>query len=355
MKIIDYSKKLDFDDVLIRPAKSLMASRKEVKLQRKFEFYNSSRIFEHIPIFAANMDTVGTLKMARSLAEHDLCICLNKHLKTDKLIDFFNEYDKNSNRVFYTVGQNEEDLNRYIEVAKNINYWPNICIDAANGHTQTFVDFVKEVRVCFGHQPIIMAGNVAITEMVYDLIEYGGADIVKVGIGPGQVCETRKITGVGYPQLSCISECSNTAHGLKPKPETKKIGLICADGGCKNPGDIAKAFGANADFVMLGSMFAGAAECDGHWEYHQQFGVNHQLGDKKSLKFYGMSSYEAQKKYGGIVEYAASEGRVTTVPYKGPASSIVKEILGGLRSAATYIGCQQLRDFAKCCTFVRIK
>jgi GMP reductase len=183
-----------------------------------------------------------------------------------------------------------------------------------------------------------MAGNVATPEMVQELLIQGRADIVKVGIGPGSVCTTRKMTGVGYPQLSAIIECADAAHGNK--------GHICADGGCRSPGDVAKAFGGGADFVMLGGMLAGTDECEGEWVISD--------GRKVAMRFYGMSSQEAQEKHlGGVKEYCAAEGKSVEVQYKGAVSDVLREVLGGLRSACAYVGADRLKDLPKCCTFVR--
>jgi GMP reductase len=186
-------------------------------------------------------------------------------------------------------------------------------------------------------QLVIMAGNVVTGEMTEELL-LSGADIVKVGIGPGSVCTTRKMTGVGYPQLSAVIECADAAHGLG--------GHICADGGCTTPGDVAKAFGAGADFVMLGGMFAGHDESGG--ELVERNG-------EKFKRFYGMSSKTAMEKYaGGVAEYRAAEGKEVLVPYRGPVADTVQEILGGVRSACTYVGARRLKEFSKRTTFVRV-
>jgi len=182
---------------------------------------------------------------------------------------------------------------------------------------------------------------------------FNGVDIVKIGIGPGSVCITRKIAGVGYPQLSAIIECADAAHGLG--------GHVCADGGCQMPGDIAKAFGAGADFVMLGGMFSGCDECEGDWEYNYELEEVKQddsewvRKEKIALKFYGMSSKDAMEKYsGGVANYRAPEGKMVSVPYKGKVETVVQEILGGLRSACTYVGALKLKDLSKCTTFVKV-
>lgn len=167
------------------------------------------------------------------------------------------------------------------------------------------------------------------------------------------VCTTRLQTGVGYPQLSAIIDCADAAHGLG--------GHIIADGGCTCPGDVAKAFGAGADFVMLGSMLAGHDEGGGTvieemWELDKlmENSFAHDYDIKKFVEFYGMSSETAQNKHhGGINEYRSSEGRTVKIPYRGPVEATVRDILGGLRSACTYVGAPSLKQLSKCTTFVR--
>ncbi len=358
--------KLDFDDVLLVPHRSQAASRVSVLVDRQFSFYHSNKTWSGVPVIAANMDTTGTFDMAESLSRFSMITCLHKHYNTE-------EYCKNItnlNTYWYSMGIQEYEIEKLSILAESIQDVPNICIDVANGYTDNFVNFCRSVREKFGKRPIIMAGNVCTPEMVQELILHGGVDIVKVGIGPGSACTTRLKTGVGYPQLSAIIECSHAAHGLKS--DDKRLGLICADGGCRTPSDIVKAFAANADFVMIGGMFAGADECEGEWEYEYRCAITNNDGTtrsewwqsfdpgyntekrKKTLTFYGMSSHKAQEKYGGIKNYRASEGRVITVPYKGLASNIIEDILGGIRSACAYVGASSLKDLPKCAEFIKV-
>lgn len=336
--------KLDFDDVLLVPHRSTMESRKDVDLHREFQFYHSVRNYKGIPIFASNMSTVGTFRMTKSLAKHGMSVALHKHYPVKDIITFFKENPTMLNHAFISIGMNDQDK---IKELNNELPSPNICIDIANGYTERFVEYCKEIRWLVKEKPVIMAGNVCTPEAVSELILHGEVDIVKVGIGSGMACTTRLQAGVGYPQLSCIDECANAAHGLLSAPA--RLGLVCADGGCKTPGDVAKAFGSSADFVMLGGMLAGTDECDGEWEYHQP------QRQKKSLTFYGMSSKKAQEKHGeGLDNYKTSEGRVIKVPYKGPAKDTVQNILGGLRSACTYTGAVSLKNFSLTAEFIRV-
>jgi GMP reductase len=277
------------------------------------------------------------MRMAKALHELNMLTCLHKYYPVERLIDFFTT-DPASRSTFYTLGIRDEDFDKLkMFVEQTGDKARLVCVDAANGYTKFFVDRVREVReLC--PWATILAGNVATPEMVQELLIGGGADIVKVGIGPGSVCTTRAMTGVGYPQLSAILECADAAHGNK--------GQICADGGCRKPGDVAKAFGAGADFVMMGGMIAGTDECEGEWVIAD--------GQKQSMKVYGMSSVEAQEKHqGGVKDYAAAEGKCVTMPYKGPVADVLRQVMGGLRSACAYAGADRLKDLSKCCTFVR--
>ena len=328
--------KLDFKDVLIRPKRSTLTSRSEVDISREFVFRNSKATYAGIPVIAANMDTTGTFEMARALDAHGLSVALHKHYEEAQLAGFFGQLTRKS-AAFYSMGITKEDFTKFAAVMKvageHIAY---VCIDVANGYTENFSAFVRRVREAYPALTI-MAGNVVTGEMSEELV-LSGADIVKVGIGPGSVCTTRKMTGVGYPQLSAVIECADAAHGLG--------GHICADGGCTVPGDLAKAFGGGADFVMLGGMLAGHDECAGETVER----------DGKTFKrFYGMSSKAAMEKYaGGVAKYRASEGKEVLIPSRGPVGETVQEILGGVRSACTYVGARKLRELSRRTTFIRV-
>lgn len=333
---IEEELKLDFKDVLIRPKRSTLTSRSDVDISRDFVFRHSGRRYHGVPIIAANMDTVGTFEMARALDRHQLATALHKHYDEAALVAFFQALPESST-VFYSMGITREDYDKFRRVKDAAGEAiACVCVDVANGYTKAFVDFLQRLRA--GYPNItIMAGNVVTGEMAEELI-LDGADIVKVGIGPGSVCTTRKMTGIGYPQLSAIIECADAAHGLG--------GLICADGGCTSPGDLAKAFGGGADFVMLGGMLAGHDECMG--EVVEQDGV-------KKLRFYGMSSRAAMDLHsGGVANYRAAEGKEVLLDLRGPVDGTVQEILGGVRSACTYVGAHKLRELSKRTTFIRV-
>lgn len=334
---IEYDIKLGFKDVMIRPKRSTLKSRKEVSLKREFKFMHSSVTWSGIPVIAANMDTVGTFEMAKALSKEQLFTTIHKHYTTEEWTHFFkNSKSDIENYIAISTGIGKQDA---IRLSENIKANPKlkyICIDVANGYSEHFADFVKKTRDTYPEK-VIIAGNVVTGEMVEELL-LSGADIVKVGIGPGSVCTTRIKTGVGYPQLSAIIECADAAHGLG--------GQIISDGGCTTPGDVAKAFGAGADFVMLGGMFAGHDESGG--ETIEKDGETFK-------KFYGMSSSTAMDKHsGGVADYRASEGKTVEVPYRGNVDDTVKDILGGLRSTCTYVGASRLKELTKRTTFIRV-
>lgn len=344
--------KLDFKDVLIRPKRSTLSSRKEVDLRRTFKFKHSGTNWTGVPIMASNMDGVGTLEMADTLYEHRLFTCLVKSYDESDFEDLVAQAGGNYFAV--STGTSEQDFQR---LSRIINAYPEIhfvCIDVANGYQERFGDYVAKVREAFPHCTII-AGNVVTADMTQELI-LRGADIVKVGIGPGSVCTTRIQTGVGYPQLSAIIECADAAHGLG--------GHIIADGGCTCPGDVAKAFGAGADFVMLGGMLSGTDQGGGIIinEVHETPIViasedthSNLVVPKQFVEFYGMSSDTAMDKHhGGVAEYRSSEGRTVRVPYKGDVRPVILDLLGGLRSTCTYVGAASLKQLSKCTTFIRV-
>jgi GMP reductase len=342
MKIED-DIKLDFADVLIRPKRSNLDSRRKVEMSRtfKFKFLNKTEmIWSGVPIVASNMDTIGTFQMAEALHQYDAMCAVHKYYTEE-------EWDVNISgwlrshsgpcNIIYTMGmgdgqKNFDEIQKAERILTKYPFIKFICIDVANGYTEKFVNYIQTIRGLFPEK-VIIAGNVVTREMTEALI-LAGANIVKIGIGPGSVCTTRKVAGVGYPQLSCIMECADAAHGLG--------GYVLSDGGCTCPGDVAKAFGAGADFVMVGGMFAGTDEAAGQVT-------------EEGKEFYGMSSAAAMEKHsGGVATYRAAEGKRVFVEPTGPVSGVMQQILGGVRSACTYVGAARLKDLCKCTTFVRV-
>ena len=327
--------KLDYTDVLFRPKRSTLSSRKDVNLKRTYKFKYSNNEWSGIPIMAANMDGVGELGIAEKMSEFDMITCLTKQHDVKKL----KQYKKIKTiykNIALSIGIKNEDFTRLGELLKEFNFIKFICIDVANGYSERFSKFIKSVRDKYPTKTII-AGNVVTADMTQELV-LSGADIVKVGIGPGSVCTTRIQTGVGYPQLSAVMECADAAHGLGAH--------IIADGGCTCPGDVSKGFGGGADFVMLGGMLAGHDEGKGKIVKNN---------GSKYIEFYGSSSLTANKKhYGGLSDYRSSEGRIVRVKYRGKIKDTISNILGGIRSSCTYVGAPSLKQLSKCTTFVRV-
>jgi GMP reductase len=370
---IEEDMKLDYKDVLIRPKRSTLGSRKDVDLERGFTFRNYKgprpmhRHYRGIPIMASNMDGVGTFEMADKLAEGGIFTCLVKTYSIKELVDYFDQDDRShdparTEYVAMSIGITDDDHKKFRMVYEQVNdRLKYVCIDVANGYSSRFRDVVAEFRTQYP-DIVIIAGNVVTGEMTEELI-LAGADIVKVGIGPGSVCTTRIQTGVGYPQLSAVIECADAAHGLG--------GHIIADGGCTCPGDVAKAFAGGADFVMLGGMLAGHDEGGGEvitkrYQTNEVLPSGYMVGDtdvgeiklkieeKQFVQFYGMSSDAANTKhFGGLKDYRSSEGREILVPFRGEVARTVQDLLGGLRSTCTYAGALRLKHLMRCTTFVR--
>ena len=328
--------KLGFKDVLIRPKRSTLKSRSQVCLQRSFKLKHANFEWAGVPLIAANMDTVGTFEMAKVLSEHSILTAVHKHYDVQQWQIFINDNPNVLDYVMVSSGTSEADFTKLEQVMALDERLRFICIDVANGYSEHFIEYLRKVREKFPTKAIV-AGNVVTGEMVEELI-LSGADIVKVGIGPGSVCTTRVKTGVGYPQLSAVMECADAAHGLG--------GHIISDGGCSTPGDVSKAFGGGADFVMIGGMFAGHDESAGDLV---------ERDGKKFKLFYGMSSKTAMDKHaGGVAEYRASEGKTVEIPYRGPVENTILDILGGVRSTCTYVGAGQLKELTKRTTFIRV-
>ena len=341
--LIEEDVKLDFKDVLIRPKRSNLQSRSEVDLTREITFKHvKGYTWKGIPIMVSNMDTTGTFEMSLEVHKYGIMTCIHKYYSLEEWISF-NEMVQSTengkdiyNYIAVSSGSKEEDLQKLQSIIEKIPDIRFLCLDVANGSTEHFVSFVTRVRLLYPDK-VIIAGSVVTREMTEELL-LKGADIVKIGIGPGSVCTTRKKTGVGYPQLSAVIENGDASHGLN--------GHIISDGGCTCPGDFGKAFGGGADFVMSGGMFSGHLESGGNLIENngQQF-----------KEFYGMSSSTAMEKHsGGVADYRTSEGKRVLIPYKGPVKNTILDILGGLRITCTYVGADRLKHLPKRTTFIRV-
>ncbi len=337
MNKIESGEKLDFHNVLIRPKRSTLNSRSEVDLEREFKFKYSSKKWKGIPIIAANMDSTGTFEVYNCLKNYNIITAMNKFYTLEDYQNCDRAYcGLDPNYFMVSTGIGDKALARLEEILYEIPCnW--ICIDIANGYIKDLVTFCKKIREKFPEKRII-AGNVVTREMVEELILEGLVDIVKIGIGPGAACTTRVKTGVGMPQLSAIIECADAAHGVN--------GHIIGDGGITCPGDMSKGFGGGADFVMVGSAFAGHEENPG--EIIEKDNV-------KYKKFYGMSSKQAMEThYGKMAEYRSSEGRELLIKLKGKLDNTVMDYLGGLRSTCTYINAESIKQMSKCTTFIQV-
>lgn len=340
---IDEEIKLDYADVLLRPKRSTIISRKEVDLERSFKFYHSPKTWTGIPIMSANMATCGTFEMAETLSKNKMLTALHKYYEIEELSEKLKNFN-NPDYIIYTLGIRDEDIEKLkIIIERGLDkYFSFVCIDVPNGYLNRFVETIKIIRkMCPDH--IIIAGNVVTNEMTEEII-LAGADIVKVGIGPGSVCTTRKMTGVGYPQFSAVIECSDAAHGLSSGEG--RSGLVIADGGQQYPSCIAKAFCGGADFNMCGSLFSGFDESAG--EIVEKNG-------KKFKEYFGSSSNKALEEFYGKKEsHRASEGRYVLMPYKGKLEIFLQDLFGSLRSTGTYIGARRLKEFSKRATFIKV-
>ncbi len=333
---LDNEIKLDYKDVLLKPKRSTLSSRRDVDMTRSFTFRNSGHTYDCCPIIASNMDGVGTFSMAKVIQEYKMMTTITKTTTLDQWRRAVGDGIK-LKYVSVCTGTNKlwtDDAEDYATMKEVLKSYPDIkfiTVDVANGYHTNFSDFISCVRDDYPDKTII-AGNVVTAEMTEELI-IQGADIVKVGIGPGSVCTTRTMAGVGVPQFSAVMECADAANGVG--------GHIVADGGCNMPGDLAKAFGAGAHFVMLGGMLAG----------HNESEVQSKDGKRE---FYGMSSDRAREIHGKRKDgYRGNEGRKVILPDRGPVKETVEDILGGVRSSCTYIGARRLKDIPKCASFVR--
>lgn len=366
---------LDYCDVMIKPKRSTLNSRSEPDVYRTYKMKHTDRALYGNGLMVANMATTGTFAMAEVMAKNLMFTCLHKYYSFEEIKEFLEKnkniivYEKDDEKdlmfldyIFVSTGIKESDYEKICKIL-DLGLCKNLCIDIANGYIPKLLDFIKKIRKQYPDL-IIMVGNVVTGDMVQDII-LSGADIVKVGIGPGANCTTRKQTGCGRCQLSAVIECAEAAHAVD--------GMICADGGITCPGDICKAYGAGSDFVMVGSLVAGSDEAEGEIIY-KMYRTNEYTYDsepedesnyvnpdrpiyetKRFKLAYGMSSkFSQDKHYNGMAKYRTSEGIVTLKPYSGPVQNTIDEYLGGLRSCMTYISARRLKDIPRCCTFYKV-
>lgn len=375
-------KQLDYSDVLIKPRRSSLSSRKEVNILRDYKFKWCPKVITGTGIMQANMGTIGNFEVSKKMLDYGLFACLHKHHNIEDLISFYkelmNDGDDKWMRCLLGIGLRDNGIEKLRAIHNELGIQVGVKFDVPNGYIPQVKESVIKLREEFPDM-FIMVGNVVTGDITEDLI-LSGADCVAVGIGGGSACLTRKQTGCGRPQLSAVIECADAAHQIG--------GMVCADGGITEPGDLGKAFGAGADFIMIGGMFAGTDEADGdivskfysegeyeripHYDTHRDneeevdvfyhpkeqivtYTYEPKIVEKKFKLFYGMSSTLAQETFGsGKPSYRASEGRVALVPYSGPIDNKIEELLGGLRSTMTYLGAKKLKDIPKQCVFYKV-
>ena len=342
MRKISDDIKLSYDDVLIVPQANSFKSRKDIEVEVEYGFLHSSKVFRGVPIMTANMATCGTFEIAKVLSTYNIITTFHKYYTVSEYVDFFKEFNS-SYTICYTLGSREKDIEQLKEMIEMrlIDNFDFICIDVPNGYIDVFIETISLVRgLCPNH--IIIAGNVVTPEQTLKCLK-AGCDVVKIGIGPGSACTTRRMAGVGYPQISAVLECSKVAQEYVAK--TGHRGRVICDGGQQFVGDVCKGFCAGADFNMFGSMFSGYDESGG--EVVEFYG-------KKYKEYFGSSSTKALNKfYGKKDKHRASEGRETYVEYKGSIHDFIQELFGGIRSCGTYIGAKGISEFFERSVFVR--
>jgi len=340
---------ITFDDVLLMPESSDVLPGDVVTSSSL-----SSSISLQMPIISAAMDTVTEAPVAICMALHGGMGIIHKNLSHENQTLEISKVKqcqapttasldaKGRLLVGVAVGVGDTE---FIRAEKLINAGADvIVVDTAHGHSKGVIDMVARLRTAYLNMPLI-AGNIATAEAANALID-AGASALKVGIGPGSICTTRIVAGCGVPQLTAISLVASAARD-------KKIPII-SDGGIKYSGDIIKAFAAGADIVMIGSLFAGTdespgdlIECDG----------------EKFKEYRGMGSIAAMKKgskdryFQGDVQdeqKLVPEGVEGRVPYRGPLSDILYQLVGGLRSGMGYVGCRTISEINHKARFIRI-
>lgn len=320
-KFYDSRERLTFDDVLIVPQHNAIASREATDIA--FDIQLPNRKLSVMPVIPANMDTIISLDLMAALGNKYLTI-MHRFMPLDNIVKQFRLAKDIGLSPGISIGL--KDSIEWVDTltAEGADVF---CIDVAHGHSKAVLDLVETLKK---KNVFVIAGNVCTPMGALDLYK-SGADMVKIGIGPGSVCTTRSKTGCGYPQLSAI---------LEIKAAVPDSVMLIADGGMKTPGDIAKALAAGADLCMTGSMFAGCFQCPG-----------------KGNKYRGMASAEAYKDHTGkeLEDWKTAEGISTTLLSKPKnVFDVVKDIEGGLRSALTYVGAANLIEFYLRSRFVRI-
>lgn len=328
-----FTRGITFDDVLLVPGYNGIRSRKSVNTET---FLGSVSL--PTPIISSNMDTITGAAMAQEMARLGGLGILHRFMSVEENVKEFLQA-RQAGPVGVSVGISEAEMERAValcDAGAEI-----VCVDVAHGHSKMVNQMIRALREKYGDHICLIAGNVA-TYAGADYLAAAGADVIKVGIGPGSVCTTRIKTGFGVPQLSAIMDCRKVDRSL------------IADGGIRTPGDAVKALAAGASCVMLGGMLAGTDETPG--EKHLLPGSGGTLSSGKYVKrFRGMASREAQEDFmGSMSEWKTAEGVSVEVPAKGPVSAVISDVLGGIRSGLTYCGAATLKELQRKAQFIEI-
>ena len=329
---------LTFDDVTLAPNFSKILP-SEVNTSTNLSKYLSIKI----PILSSAMDTVTESSMGIAMAKAGGIGIIHRNLKISEQIKEIRKVKLKKLIVGAAVGASENEYKRVEKILKeNLDI---IVIDTAHGHTKKVGDMIKKIKKLRPKKTAICAGNIATAEAAKFLIKLG-VDIIKVGIGPGSICTTRLVAGIGVPQLSAIM---NVKKGIGKN----KIKLI-ADGGIKFSGDIAKALAAGADAVMIGSLFAGTDQAPGriikkHGGTYKYFRGMGSIGamNKGSADRYFQSKQKDTSKY-------VAEGVEGYIKYKGTVDKIIYSLVGGLKSSMGYMGAKKVVDLRKKPKFLKI-
>jgi GMP reductase len=331
--------KLSFSDVTIKPELTDVDSRSKVKVVKGNKGFHCS------PVIVSNMDTCGTITMAKALYPYRVQVCLHKYYSQEQILEWFK--DEYSTYSIYSMGISNNDLDKFEDTQNKLpNLWKilSVRLDVANGYMRKFHEFIKIFKdkyPCIN----VLAGNVCTPEGCEAIIK-AGADGVVCGIGNGSLCLTSNKAGIGIPQMSVCIECGQACHELGK--------VMVSDGGVKQICDIPKAL-TRADYVMCGGLFMGYDECEGEWKHKTEtrwITTRNSVGmieskeipvltdEREALYCYGMSSKAANDKYnGGMKEYRTSEGKENWIPYKGKVETLIKDINGSLTSACAYTNC----------------
>lgn len=327
-----YSRGITFDDVLLVPGYNGIRSRQAVNTE-----VSMGNLRLQIPIISANMDTVTGFAMASEMSRLGGMGIIHRFMSIEDNVKEFLLAKNQGAPVGVSIGVSEEGMQRaeaLIHAGAQV-----ICVDVAHGHSKMMNQTIRRLKEKYKDNICIIAGNVA-TYAGADYLAAAGADIIKVGIGPGSVCTTRIKTGFGVPQLSAIFDCKKVDRPL------------IADGGIRFPGDAVKALAAGASCVMLGGMLAGTDETPG--EQHEI--GRHPDGSARYVKvFRGMASKEAQEDFmGAMADWKTAEGVSLEVPVKGPVMRIISDMMGGLRSGMTYCGALTLKELQRKAQFIEV-